>query len=175
MAISSTYYLNAPSLGSATAVFSNSTLTTLAADGFYSDSVISRQQVSGVLLPQQVCTAVPEDVANLHWSFTEGAIFTGTIGQMDLYVNGIMIVSNIGTSSGDWTVYEGDEIYVDIFCSGCSSPSIKANAYVLDIIADASCENNSTNLTTTTYTVTNADLGTTLSLRTFAICSDGCV
>lgn len=141
MAISSTYYLNAPSLGSATAVFSNSTLTTLAADGFYSDGVISRQQVSGVLLPQQVCTAIPEDIANLHWSFTEGAIFTGTIGQMDLYVNGVMIVSNIGTSSGDWAVYEGDEIYVDIFCSGCSSPSIKANAYVLDIIDDASCEN----------------------------------
>ena len=55
MAISSTYYLNAPSLGSATAVFSNAALTTLAADGFYSDGVISREQVSGVLLPQQTC------------------------------------------------------------------------------------------------------------------------
>jgi hypothetical protein len=55
MAVSSTYYLNAPSLGSATAVFSNAALTTLAADGFYSDGVISREQVSGVLLPQQTC------------------------------------------------------------------------------------------------------------------------
>lgn len=55
MATSSTYYLNAPSLGSATAVFSNAALTTLAADGFYSDGVISREQVSGVLLPQQTC------------------------------------------------------------------------------------------------------------------------
>ena len=55
MATSSTYYLNAPSLGSATAVFSNAALTTLAANGFYSDGVISREQVSGVLLPQQNC------------------------------------------------------------------------------------------------------------------------
>lgn len=55
MATSSSYYLNAPSLGSATAVFTDDTLLILAADGFYSDGVISREQVSGVLLPQQTC------------------------------------------------------------------------------------------------------------------------
>ena len=55
MAISGTYYLNAPSLGSATSVFDDSTLLILAADGFYSDGVIAREQVSGVLLPQQSC------------------------------------------------------------------------------------------------------------------------
>jgi hypothetical protein len=55
MATSASYYLNAPSLGSATAVFTNEGLTTLAADGFYSNGVIVREQVSGVLLPQQSC------------------------------------------------------------------------------------------------------------------------
>jgi hypothetical protein len=55
MATSAPYYLNAPSLGSATAIFSNESLTTLAADGFYSNGVIVREQVSGVLLPQQNC------------------------------------------------------------------------------------------------------------------------
>ena len=55
MAISSSYYINAPSLGSATAVFTDSSLLTCAADGFYSDGVISREQVSCVLLPQQTC------------------------------------------------------------------------------------------------------------------------
>lgn len=55
MATSSVYYLNAPSLGSATAVFTNSTLVTCAADGFYSDGVIVREQVDCVLLPQQTC------------------------------------------------------------------------------------------------------------------------
>lgn len=55
MATSSTYYLNAPSLASSTSVFTDAGLTVLAADGFYSDGVISREQVSGVLLPQQTC------------------------------------------------------------------------------------------------------------------------
>jgi len=55
MATSSTYYLNAPSLASSTSVFSDASLTILAADGFYSDGVISREQVSGILLPQQSC------------------------------------------------------------------------------------------------------------------------
>lgn len=49
------YYLNAPSLGSATSIFTNSSLTTVAPNGFYSDGVISRQMVDGVLLPQQTC------------------------------------------------------------------------------------------------------------------------
>ena len=57
MAISTTYYLNAPSLASSTSVFSNADLSTFAADGFYSDGVISREQVSGILLPQQTCSA----------------------------------------------------------------------------------------------------------------------
>ena len=55
MAISSSYYINAPSLGSATAVFTDSSLLTCAADGFYSDGIISREQVGCVLLPQQTC------------------------------------------------------------------------------------------------------------------------
>jgi len=55
MATSSTYYLNGPSLGTATAVFSNSGLTVCAADGFYSDGIIVREQVGCVLLPRQVC------------------------------------------------------------------------------------------------------------------------
>jgi len=55
MATSSSYYLNAPSLGSATAVFTDEALSVCAADGFYSDGVIVREQVDCVLLPQQTC------------------------------------------------------------------------------------------------------------------------
>lgn len=55
MATSSTYYLNAPSLGSATAVFTNAALTVCAPNGFYSDGIISRELVDCVLLPQQSC------------------------------------------------------------------------------------------------------------------------
>lgn len=55
MATRSTFYLNAPSLGSATAAFSNNDLTVCAPDGFYSDGTIVRQQVGCALLPQQTC------------------------------------------------------------------------------------------------------------------------
>ena len=56
-----TFYLNGPSLSSATAVFTDSELSTCAADGFYSDGVIVRQQVECGLLPPQTCPscAVP--------------------------------------------------------------------------------------------------------------------
>ncbi len=55
MATSASYYLNAPSLGSATTVFMNADLTVAAPDGFYSDGTIVREQVGSVLLPQQTC------------------------------------------------------------------------------------------------------------------------
>lgn len=61
MATSATYYLNGPSLGSSTAIYSDAELTTLAPDGFFSDGTIVREQVLGVLLPQQTCDGcVPE-------------------------------------------------------------------------------------------------------------------
>lgn len=55
MAVSSSYYINGPSIGSATSVFTDSSLLICAPDGFYSDGVISREQVDCVLLPQQTC------------------------------------------------------------------------------------------------------------------------
>lgn len=57
MAINSTFYLNAPSLGSATAVFLDSNLTNCAPNGFYSDGTIVREQKNCILLPQQTCPA----------------------------------------------------------------------------------------------------------------------
>ena len=55
MATSSSYYLNAPSLGSATAVFLDEALSECAPNGYYSNGVIVREQVDCVLLPQQSC------------------------------------------------------------------------------------------------------------------------
>lgn len=55
--MATTYYLNGPSLGSSTTIFLNSSLTVIAPDGFYSDGVTSREQVSGVLLPPSTCAS----------------------------------------------------------------------------------------------------------------------
>lgn len=57
MATSSSYYLNAPSLGSATAIFTDDALSICAPNGFYSNGSIVREQVDCVLLPQQTCPA----------------------------------------------------------------------------------------------------------------------
>lgn len=59
MATSGTFYIDAPSLDTATVVYSNAALTIVAADGFYADGSIVREQVSGVLLPSVVCPACP--------------------------------------------------------------------------------------------------------------------
>lgn len=55
MAVQGTYYLDAPSLSAASVIYTDPELTTVAPDGFYSDGSISREQASGVLLPQVTC------------------------------------------------------------------------------------------------------------------------
>jgi hypothetical protein len=62
MATQGTYYLNAASLALATAVYSDAGLTTLAADGFYADGSIVREQVSGVLQAQSACPTCGTEV-----------------------------------------------------------------------------------------------------------------
>jgi hypothetical protein len=49
MATPSNYFLDAPTLSGATAVFTDSTLSTPSPDGYYSDGTIVRQQVGGLL------------------------------------------------------------------------------------------------------------------------------
>jgi hypothetical protein len=60
MAISATFFLDSPSLSTATAIYGDEFLTTLAPDGFYSDGTIVREQSLGVLLPQVVCPSCAE-------------------------------------------------------------------------------------------------------------------
>lgn len=59
MPTTSTYYLNAPSLASATAVFTDAAMTTCAPDGYYTDGLSTRQQVGCSLLPLEICPECP--------------------------------------------------------------------------------------------------------------------
>ena len=52
----STFYFDGTSFATATAVYTNATLTTLAPDGYYSNEVLVRQQLNGVLLNATTCT-----------------------------------------------------------------------------------------------------------------------
>lgn len=110
--------------------------------------------------------------AQLNWSFT---LDGGSVGSMELYVNGSVVESRSNTSSGTIAVYVGDTINVGIYSSGCDSVATKANAYTFDIIADAACGDGSVTLFTAVYTVTSGDIGNVLSLRTFAACDTACL
>jgi hypothetical protein len=54
---SATYYIDAPNLESATAVFTSAAMTTKATDGWYSKDGYVRQQVSGLLEINTLCSA----------------------------------------------------------------------------------------------------------------------
>jgi hypothetical protein len=49
------YFINAPTLSSATAIFTDPAMTICAPDGYYADGPIVRQQVGCILLPAQEC------------------------------------------------------------------------------------------------------------------------
>lgn len=55
-----TFFLNGPTLSSATTVFLDSGMTTCAPDGYYSDGTVARQQFGCVLLPAEACPTCGE-------------------------------------------------------------------------------------------------------------------
>lgn len=74
-----TYYLDAVSLGSASVVYTDANLSTVAPDGFYSDGFISREQVSGVLLPQTACPGCTTPCgSNVNASGAQGVYYLST-------------------------------------------------------------------------------------------------
>jgi hypothetical protein len=151
--------------------------------GCNSPRVITAPTSSMYYRIQQVCGAtsstfsdsyyfVSGGIATLDWSFTETG---GTVGNMDLYVNDSIVESRSNTSNGTWNVGVGDEIRVEVYSSGCTGTDFKANAYCTGIIADASCADVSTTLSTGVYTVQIEDIGDTLNLDCFAACDTACI
>ena len=51
-----TFYFDGTSFAQATSIYTNDTLTTLAPDGYYSNEVLVRQQLNGILLTASTCT-----------------------------------------------------------------------------------------------------------------------
>jgi len=52
-----TFYIDGTSFSNSTAVYTDAALDNCAPDGFYSDGIISREQVGCRLLPEQICPA----------------------------------------------------------------------------------------------------------------------
>lgn len=130
--------------------------------------------ISGSTLPITGSTPpAPTGSANLDWSFS----VTGAPSSpyMYIYINGSPAVSRNYTSTGIETVYVGDTIYVEVGASGCGGFDSVANAYCLGIINDAACASGTTTLSSYIYTVVSGDVGTSLTLNSFAACASGCL
>lgn len=163
MAIQGTYYLDAPSFGSATAIYSDASLTTLAPNGFYSDGIISREQASGTLLPQVTCPSCSNEFLVGFGISTEdacGFIESGTVTGDDptfcnctTFTGGIFsaaITGNYYVSYGGYsievTVTTGNPVAsvigvcapcVSSFAfTGCGISNINENDACSDALAD---------------------------------------
>lgn len=130
-------------------------------------------QVSSAGVVVALGTCAPTS-ASLAWSFTEAG---GSVGTMDLYVNGSIVESRSTTATGTYTVYAGDTINVQVTCDQCTGGGgTYANAYCTGVNTDADCSSTgAASIFTTVYTVLSGDLGTTLNLNTFAVCDTACV
>jgi len=83
MATEALFFLDAGTLDQATSVYTDIGLTTLAADGFYSNTVISREQLNGVLQAQTTCVncaSPPAPVPLYNVTQTVDNDIVGTLG-----------------------------------------------------------------------------------------------
>lgn len=115
--------------------------------------------------------------ATLSWTYSETG---GANGEMRLHVNSSVVVTTTSTSNGTYTIYQGDDIYVEIeLLSACSGNDNKGNVYTQSskiALVNGDCFISDTGLLTTgTYTVVAGDLGTTISLDCYAQCDGACL
>jgi hypothetical protein len=116
--------------------------------------------------------------ATIAWTYSETG---GANGEMRIYVNSVAVETRTNTSSGTWTgVNTGDEIYVEVELLGaCSGNDDAGNVYSQSnrgTLTNADCFVASTGTyTSPTYTVVSGDLGTTITLDTYASCDSGCL
>ena len=77
----STFYINGNTLLEATSVFTDPALTILAPDAYYSDGSVVRQQVGGVLLSPEPCSACSENCPNTVTVTNQGlGLYKFTVG-----------------------------------------------------------------------------------------------
>jgi hypothetical protein len=106
-----TFYLNCPTLASATTVFLDPGLTTAAPDGYYYDGATARQQVGGVLLPAQACPTCGDECKGIIEDATsyEG-VYTLTFdaGNTPTSTGAVIITFEVDNSiAGIKAVYDG--------------------------------------------------------------------
>lgn len=149
--MATTYYLNGPSLGSSTTIFLNSSLTVIAPDGFYSDGVTSREQVSGVLLPPSTCAScgTPCGESILASGSTGVYLVNLDAGSTPADIGAILIKFNPqGVPDGIRATYNGN-VYNSLtsLLDGFHQSTVPTNFTVIgNIFNDCGLDGNTTNL-----------------------------
>lgn len=111
-------------------------------------------------------------LVQLDWSFVE----TSANGVMVIYVEGNSVITRNVSDIGTYFVNVGDVIGVTVSCTACSAPNDKANVSCTGIINDLACVSISASINNYSgYTVTSGDVGTILTLDTFAQCTNICL
>lgn len=118
-----TYYIDAETFENATAVYTNASLTTKAADGFYQNCGVYRQQTSGVLGPVILCPLCGKAACDTNpsngWTTSQQGVYDfevdlGTTASVNWRVklspgtipNGIFVTYNgVTYSAGSSTIY----------------------------------------------------------------------
>jgi len=104
MATTTSIFLDAPTLSLSIGVYSDIALLTPAPDGWYSDSIVTRRQVSGVL-----AAAVPCATCDIQ-PFSSSLLSTSSSGAAcALTIDGTYYYSYVSGTIGDVTV--GDYVY----------------------------------------------------------------
>ena len=112
MSIPGPYYLNGPTLETATSVFDDPALTICAADGFYSNGVIVRQQINCLLTAIQTCPScllpcTTTIAASGGTGIYEVSFDTaGDLGAIIIYFNPASIPDGIRATIGSSTINE---------------------------------------------------------------------
>jgi hypothetical protein len=112
MPVSNIYYLDGIDLESANSIFTNSDLSTIASDGWFSAGGVSRQLVNGQLLPLAKCVACPGDPGSVDCNIgynVQSGIPEGNLADIlfNLSVNGTSELSVNEVISGTEIVSQG--------------------------------------------------------------------
>lgn len=163
MATQGTYYLDAPSLSAATVIYDDANLTVVAADGFYSDGTISREQSSGVLLPQVSCPSCNNEfLIGFGGAYEDacGFVASGTVtGDDPTFCNCTTFTGSIFSAASTGTYYvafEGYYVSVSVtngnpvatvtgVCTLCTPSYSIGNCGVSNVSVAGSCSDANTN------------------------------
>lgn len=169
-----TFFLNGPTLSSATTVFLDSGMTTCAPDGYYSDGIVARQQVGCVLLPAEACPTCGEPCEDSIVDLTsyEGVYYTSFFAGNTTGDTGAIIVTFLQDNSvaGIKATYNGNDY------NALSSPiygylagTAGLYTYVGDTTYDCGIEGNTYTLDEYTYIApAYSPLGTTTNITVTA-------